>query len=125
MQCQDVKPAGDKTQIRHHDAWFIKWQSSDKLPVSLPNLPTGYTVASWLPGESALLTSVNGPETVDPLHKQYITVAIVVPIIFVALFTGCGVLCFLKRRKRNRLRPEQVSLQELSGRVRKDGVVNL
>lgn len=125
MQCEQENLYGDKTQIRLHDPWFIKWQSSDKLPVSLPNLPTGYSVAVWLPGQSALLTSTHGYEPDHSEYWQLIPVAIAVPIVFVALCTGCCVLFIFKRRKRNRLRREQVSLQELTGRVRKDGVVNL
>ncbi|CEJ89736.1 hypothetical protein VHEMI05561 [[Torrubiella] hemipterigena] len=113
LQCKKIKVEGSHYETHLHDAWVVKWQASDKLPISLPNLPTGYTVPSWQPGESAKLSPVDGYEPGNARDRiESLVVPTVIPIVVVLLIALGIAYCLVRQKRAKKQRREELALEE-------------
>lgn len=105
---------GIQEQTRLHDAWYVEWQPSDKLPVSLPDLPSDSTVDVWTPGTTASYRPTDG-YTRDSAFSgtNIIIVSTVLPIVFVAVIIAGCVFCVRANRKLKRQEAEQQKQDQL------------
>lgn len=113
LQCKKIKVEGSHFETHLHDAWLVKWQVSDKLPISLPTLPTGYTVKSWQPGESAELTSIDGYEPGNARDRvESLVVPTVIPIVVMLLIALGIAYCVIRKKRAKKQKREEIALQE-------------
>lgn len=114
-KCETHSNIGEETvQTLIHDAWYVEWQASDELPLKLPELPLGSSVASWAPGETATPIPPYNLVRDNSINGTQITIiATVIPVVVVGFLAAACVFCIRKNRKLKR-QEQQKSLQQIS-----------
>ncbi|KAK3376335.1 hypothetical protein B0T24DRAFT_618474 [Lasiosphaeria ovina] len=96
--------------IQVHNAWQIAWAASETSTLSPtpPQLACGRTLATWVPGEIVPPSNVSSAgdcqddssnSGVAIGRSLYLFLVVGLPLIFVAIFASCCVLCFRRRRR--------------------------
>ncbi|KAF0331157.1 hypothetical protein GQ607_001465 [Colletotrichum asianum] len=103
-------------------AWRIAWEKSDQavLTPSPPDLPSGASVASWIPGDPS--PAIETPECDatcrDPTQggrawgQQLMAIIIATPLTFVLVMGGCTAYCCIRNKQKRRRREARLAQQQ-------------
>lgn len=105
-------------------AWRIAWQKSDQavMTPSPPDLPSGASVASWIPGDPS--PTIETPDNCsydscrDPTQggkawgQQLMALIIVPPVVFVLLIGGCTAYCCIRNKQKRRRREARLAAEQ-------------
>ncbi|KAL3299563.1 hypothetical protein RB213_006702, partial [Colletotrichum asianum] len=103
-------------------AWNIAWEKSDQdvMTPSPPDLPSGASIASWIPGDPspAIETPERDATCRDPTQggrawgQQLMAIIIATPLTFVLVMGGCTAYCCIRNKQKRRRREARMAAQQ-------------
>lgn len=109
-----------KERVKYlHDAWVVRWQATDSLPLALPTVTGTQTITEWYPHNTATFSPTDSPsgQSGNGIIVGTLVLAVVLPVVTVSLVVAACVFGLRKRRQERRKKAE-AQQQALEGQTK-------